>query len=107
MTAKRKIIWLMIGVIVVGFAAFALTRRQERVTQVGNADDTAAHSSHSSPTSPTQAKSVPAHYQTEPPVSSLAPTLGQDAAKGFVRQNIASQQSEINEMNAALDRLSR
>lgn len=72
---KRKLIWLIIGIAVVALAAFALTRRQERPAQT---EDPAHSAEHTTPAS-ADAKSIPAHYETEPPRIALAATL--DPAK--------------------------
>jgi hypothetical protein len=78
MIMKRTPVLMMIGVALVGVAAFALTRRQEGPTQSESATHAAEHSS--APASST--KSVPAHYETEPARSSLAPTLAPERFTG-------------------------
>lgn len=81
---KRTITLVIIGVVVVGLAAFALTRLQKRPAQTESAMHSAAHPS--TPTSPAETKSVPAHYQTEPAASSLAPTLAPEKFTGKAQE---------------------
>ena len=80
MNMKRTISWVTIGVVVVALAVFALTRRQRRPAQTESATHSAEHQS--APTSSAETKSVPAHYQTEPSASSLAPTLAPERFTG-------------------------
>lgn len=83
MNMKRTITLVVIVVVLIGIAAFVLTRRPEQSTQTDNATHSAAHpSGHDS--SP-QTKSVPAHYETEPPRISLAPTLEPEDFTGKTR----------------------
>ena len=81
---KRTSALVIIGVIVVGLAAFVLTRRQERPAPAESATDSAEHQS--GPTSSATTKSVPAHYQTEPAANSLAPTLAPETFTGRAQE---------------------
>lgn len=81
MNMKRKIIWVIIGVVVVALAAFALTRLQKRPAQTESATHSAEHSAPAS----SDAKSIPAHYETEPPRSTLAATLDPEKFNGKTR----------------------
>lgn len=80
---RRTIIWVIVGVAVVALAAFALTRPKERPAQTEKAHSTAHQST---PTASAETKSVPAHYQTEPPASSLAPTLAPEKFTGKAQE---------------------
>ena len=84
MTMKRTITLVIIGFVLVGLAAFALTRRQERPAKTESATHSAEHQS--APTSSAANKSVPAHYQTEPAASSLAPTLAPEKFTGKTQE---------------------
>ena len=84
MKMKRRIIWLTIAVGIVALAAFALTRRQTHPGQTEGAAHSAEHQS--APTSSAATKSVPAHYQTEPAASSLAPTLAPEKFTGKTQE---------------------
>ena len=78
---KRKIIWLIIGIAVVALAAFAITRLQKRPAQTES-----AHSAeHQSAPASSDAKSIPAHYETEPPRIALAATLDPEKFKSTTR----------------------
>ena len=81
---KRKIIWVTIGVVVVALVAFALTRLQKRPAQTDSAAHSAEHPP--APISSAATKSVPAHYQTEPSASSLAPTLAPEKFTGKAQE---------------------
>jgi hypothetical protein len=83
MRMKRTITLVTIAVILAGVAIFALTRRQERTSQTESAKHTTEHQS--APTS-ANSKSVPAHYQTEPAASSLAPTLAPEKFTGKAKE---------------------
>ena len=83
MNMKRKIIWVTIGVVVVALAAFALTRIQKRPEQTEIATHSVEHPS--TPTS-SDAKSIPAHYETEPPRIALATTLNPEKFNGKTRE---------------------
>jgi len=78
---KTRITWfaiILVAVIVLG--GCASSERHERAAPSGNA----AHSlDHASTTA--GAKPVPAHHETEPPRSSLAPTLDPDKFTGRQR----------------------
>ena len=80
MSMKRTIIFVIIGVAVVALAAFALTRRQTGPARTENVTHSADHSS--SPLSVEANAAVPAHYETEPAASSLAPTLAPEKFTG-------------------------
>lgn len=80
---KRTITLVVIGVVVVGLAAFALTRRPGRPAQTESAAHSAEHQS--SPLSVEANTAVPAHYETAPPRSSLAPTLDPQKFNGKTR----------------------
>jgi hypothetical protein len=84
MSMKREIIRVTIGVVVVALAAFALTRLQKRPAQTESATHSAEHPS--TPNSSASTKSVPAHYQTEPAASSLAPTLAPEKFTGKAQE---------------------
>ena len=84
MNMKRKIVWVIVGVVVVALAAFALTRQQKRPAQTESAAHSAEHPS--TPTSSAETQSVPAHYQTEPAASSLAPTLAPEKFTGKAQE---------------------
>lgn len=72
MSMKRTLTLVMIGVAVVALAAFALSCRQGQPAQT----EQAAHSEeHQSAPPSSDAKSIPAHYETEPSRISLAATL--------------------------------
>lgn len=81
---KRTITLVIIGVVVVGLAAFALTRRQAPPTQTKNPAHSAEHQS--SPLSVEANTAVPAHYETAPPRSSLAPTLAPEKFTGKAQE---------------------
>ena len=81
---KRKIIWVTIGVVVVALAALAVTRLQKRAAQTESATHSAEHSS--SPLSVEANTVVPAHYETAPPRSSLAPTLAPEKFTGKTQE---------------------
>ena len=68
---KPKIIWLIIvPLVLIALAGCASTERHERPAQSGNAQPSSEH-----PHASADAKRVPAHHESEPPQSSLAPTL--------------------------------
>jgi len=75
MSMKRTLTFVIIGVAVIALAAFVLTRRQGQPAQ----SETTAHSEEHPEAASSHAKSIPAHYETEPPRISLAATL--DPAK--------------------------
>ncbi|MFY9621915.1 MAG: CYCXC family (seleno)protein [Pyrinomonadaceae bacterium] len=78
---KRTITLMIIGVALIGLVGFALTRRQEQPAQT----EKAAHSAeHATPAS-SDAKSIPAHYETEPPRIALAATLDPEKFNGKTR----------------------
>lgn len=81
---KSKIIWVTIGVVVVALAALAITRLQQRSAQTESASHSAEHSS--SPLSVEANTVVPAHYETAPPPSSLAPTLAPEKFSGKTQE---------------------
>lgn len=78
---KRTITLVIIGVAIIGLVAFALTRRQERPAQT---EKTAHSEEHTAPAS-SDAKSIPAHYETEPPRIALAATLDPEKFNGKTR----------------------
>ena len=80
MSMKRTITLMIIGVAIIGVVAFALTRRPEQPAQT----DKAAHSAEHAPPA-SDAKSIPAHYEQEPPRSSLATTLDPEKFDGKTR----------------------
>lgn len=81
MSMKRSVTLVIIGVVVVGLAAFAITRLQKRPAQTES-----AHSAeHQSAPAPSDAKSIPAHYETEPPRIALAATLEPEKFNGKTR----------------------
>ena len=84
MSTKRTVTLVVIGVVVVALAAFALTRRRERPGHTEDATHSAAHSS--SPLSVEANTVVPAHYETAPPASSLAPTLAPEKFTGKTQE---------------------
>ena len=84
MSMKRTIILVIVGVVVVGVAAFALTRRQQRPAPNDSAKHSAEHAA--SPISVEANTTVPAHYQTEPARSSLAPTLAPEKFTGQAQE---------------------
>lgn len=81
MNRKTTITFVSISVVVVGLAAFALTRRQERPAPAESETHSAEHTAPAS----SDAKSIPAHYETEPPRIALAATLDPDKFKGKTR----------------------
>lgn len=81
MSMKRTITLMIIGVAIVGVVAFALTRRLVRPTQT---EDPAHSAEHTAPTS-SDTKSIPAHYETEPPRIALAATLDPEKFNGKTR----------------------
>lgn len=81
---KRKIIWVTIGIVVFALVAFALTRLQKRAAQTESAAHSAEHSS--SPLSVEANTAVPAHYETAPAASSLAPTLAPEKFTGKAQE---------------------
>ena len=81
MSMKRTITLTIIGVAIIGLAAIALTRRQARPTQT---QDPAHSAEHTAPAS-SDAKSIPAHYETEPPRIALAATLDPEKFNGKTR----------------------
>ena len=83
MNMKRKIIWVTIGVVVVALAAFALTRLQKRPAQTESATHSAEHQSAADSSN---AKSIPAHYDTEPPRIALAATLDPEKFNGKTQE---------------------
>lgn len=84
MSMKRTITLVTIVVVVVALAAFALTRPQKRPAQTESATHSVEHPS--TPTSSAETKPVPAHYQTEPAASSLAPTLAPEKFTGKAQE---------------------
>lgn len=76
---KRTITLLVIGVAIIGLVAFGLIRRQEQPVQTEKAEHSAEH------TAPASAKSIPAHYETEPPRIALAATLDPEKFNGKTR----------------------
>lgn len=81
---KKTITLVIIAVALIGLVAFALTRRQTRPAQTQNVAHSVEHSS--APASSAENKSVPAHYQTEPPASSLEPTLAPEKFTGKAQE---------------------
>lgn len=81
MNMKRTSTLVIIGIAVVALAAFALTRRQGRSAQTESATHSAEHTAPAS----SDAKSVPAHYETEPPRIALAATLNPEKFNGKTR----------------------
>lgn len=81
---KRKIIWVTIGVVVVALAAIAITRLQKGPAQTESAAHSPEHSA--SPLSVEANTVVPAHYETAPPRSSLAPTLAPEKFTGKTQE---------------------
>ena len=77
---KRTITLGIIGVVIVGLAAFALTRLPKRPAHTDSTMHSAEHQS--APTASAETKSVPAHSQTEPAASSLEPTLAPEKFTG-------------------------
>ena len=84
MNMKRTITLVVIVVVLIVVAAFVLTRRQEQSTQTDNATHSAGHPA--APALSADHKSVPAHYETEPPGSTLAPTLDPGSFTGKTRE---------------------
>lgn len=84
MSTKRTITFVIIGVVLVGMAAFALTRRRERPAQTDSATHSAEHAA--SPLSIAANTTVPAHYETAPPRDSLAPTLAPEKFTGKTQE---------------------
>lgn len=73
---KSTVRLLVIGVVIGGLAASGCTQRPEH----------AAHNENAAQSPPAQANSIPAHYETEPPRSSLAPTLEPEKFNGKTRE---------------------
>ena len=84
MSMKRIILWVIIGVVVVGAGAFALTRRQQRPAPNDSGKHSAEHAS--SPLSVEANTRIPAHYETEPARSSLVPTLAPEKFTGKAQE---------------------
>jgi len=84
MSMKKTITLTIIGVAIIGLVAFALTRIQKRPAQTERATHSAEHSS--SPLSVEANTAVPAHYETAPPRSSLAPTLAPEKFTGKTQE---------------------
>ena len=84
MSMKRTFSLVTIGVIVVGFAAFALACRYTGPARTENATHSAEQSS--SPLTVEANTSIPAHYETAPPRSSLASTLDPEKFSGKTRE---------------------
>ena len=81
---KRPITLAMIGVVVVALAAFALGCRKTGPARTEGTSHSAEHSS--SPVSVEANTSVPAHYETAPPRSSLEPTLAPEKFTGKAQE---------------------
>ena len=81
MRMKRTISLVIIAVVLVGVAAVALVRRPISTQYTEDAAHTAEHPSPA--LSPE--KSIPAHYESEPPRISLAPTLEPEKFTGRTR----------------------
>lgn len=78
---KKTITLVIIAVVLGGVAVFALMRRPAGTQH----SESATHSTeHAAPAS-SDAKSIPAHYETEPPRSTLAATLDPEKFNGKTR----------------------
>ena len=81
MSMKRTLILIIIGVAIIGLVAFALTRRQARPAQTEKQEHSAEHTAPAS----SDAKSIPAHYEKEPPRIALGATLDPEKFNGKTR----------------------
>lgn len=78
---KRTITLVIIVFVLIVVAAFVLAWRPKPAPQSEHASHSADHSSPS-----TKAKSIPAHYETEPSRNNLAPTLEPEQFTGKTRE---------------------
>ena len=83
MSTKKTFAFIIIGVVVIGVAAFALLRRP---AQSVPREDHSRASEHTSPSPLSKTKPVPAHYEMEPPRTSLPPTLDPEKFSGRTRE---------------------
>jgi hypothetical protein len=85
---KRKEAWLIVAGLAAGLTLPGLMRRQEPTPPRAQSKDRAELGSQSSPEkqSAVNAATVPAHYETTPPLNSLAATLAPDKFNGKTRE---------------------
>ena len=81
MSTKRTITLVIIGIVLAGLAACA-SRRPEGPAQTESASHPEKHSAPAS----SDTKSIPAHYEAEPPRSTLAATLDPEKFSGKTRE---------------------
>jgi hypothetical protein len=85
---KRKNAWLIVAGLAAGVMLLGVMRRQEPTSPRAKSKDRAELNSQSSAEkqSAVNAATVPAHYETTPPLSSLAVTLAPDKFNGKTRE---------------------
>lgn len=93
MNTKRTVTLVIIVVVLAGAAAYVLTRRP-----TAPQNESATHAAEHSPAQvASNTKPIPAHYEMEPPRSSLAPTLEPEKFAGKTREayRIVREESQL------------